>query len=163
MKFKLWPISVAVFVCLLGYGARQCIGTVYGAAEARDLLEALARAGLYLGSAVATASATSLALMLTLVGMIRRAETDFDGGTYQRILAIAGLSTASLMVSLVLLLAFVFPVGEFDQLPASWYGTLYEALFTVSVIMVALLAATVTMTYLTLRYVISRITPGDDV
>jgi ABC-type multidrug transport system permease subunit len=161
--WKIWPPLTFLAVMAVGYGARQAIGTVYGAAEAVQLLEALSRAGLYLGSAVATASATTLALMLTLIGMMRRADTDFDDITYRRVMLIAGLATAALMSSLVVLLAFVFPMGEFDALPGGWYQTLYDVLFAACVLMVALLATTVTVTYMTVRHVIAHITPGEAV
>ncbi|WP_233995765.1 hypothetical protein [Erythrobacter sp. SD-21] len=75
-----WPLVTFLLAACLGYAARSAIGRVYGAAEAVDLLNALSRAGLYLGSAIATASATIIALMLTLIGMIRRINTDFDQG-----------------------------------------------------------------------------------
>lgn len=163
MKDRAWPLLTFFAFAAIGYGAREAIGTVYGAAEARQLLESLARAGLYLGSATATASATTLALMLTLIGMIRRIDADFDDETYRHINRIAKLATISLMMSLLVLLAFVLPVGEFEELPAGWYETLYELLFAGSVVMVGLLAATVTVTYMTVRRVIARITPGDAV
>ncbi|QWC57608.1 hypothetical protein F7D01_11405 [Erythrobacter sp. 3-20A1M] len=161
-KYRIWPIVAFLFICGLGFGARQAIGTVYGGADAAQLLEALSRAGLYLGSAVATASATTLALMLTLVGMIRRAETEFDTEAYTRVILIARMSTITLMSSLIMLLAFVFPVGEFDALPTDWYGLLYEGLFAATVLTVALLAATVLVVYMTLEHVIRGVTPGDN-
>ncbi len=55
-----WPILTFVMIVFLGVVGRQAIGTVYGTAEAVDLLNALSRAGLYLGSAIATASATDV-------------------------------------------------------------------------------------------------------
>ncbi|MHA6334164.1 hypothetical protein ACXYL9_10835 [Qipengyuania sp. CAU 1752] len=163
MKKYTWPILTFLAVCLAGWGGRQAIGTVYGEAEASALLEALARAGLYLGSAIATASTTTLALMLTLIGMIRRMDEDFDDGVYGRVNLIARLATASLMLSLIVLMAYTLPVGEFDELPGNWYGTLYEVLYASTIIMVALLAATVAVLYQTVHMVIASITPGDEV
>ena len=84
------------------------------------LIESLSRAGLYLGSAIVTASATTLALMLTLIGMMRRMESEFDDTTYRGIELIARLATASLMFGLLVLLAFTLPVGEFEELPAAF-------------------------------------------
>ena len=159
----LWPaLSFSVF-CLIGLGAREAIGTVYGTAEARDLLEALSRAGLYLGSAIATASATTLALMLTLIGMIRRIDTDFDRQTYKQVTRIAMLSTGTLMISFLVLLAFTLPMGEFENLPKGWYNHLYTALFSLTVVMVALAAASVTIVFMTIRSIVAHITPGEDV
>ena len=162
-RSRLWPLSAFLLICLIGAGARLAIGDVYSAAEARELLEALSRAGLYLGSAIATASATVLALMLTMIGMLRRMDEDFDREAYTNVDLVAKLATASLMMSLVVLLAFVLPVGEFEELPTGWYTILYDALFAGSVLMVALIAATVVMIYRTLQRIMQRITPGEDV
>ena len=159
----LFPVLVFLAACGIGFAARQAIGRVYSTAKASELLEALSSAGLYLGSAVATASATTLALMLTLLGMLRRADADFDDETYRRVDLISVLSTISLMTSLLLLLTFVMPVGEFDELPGDWYTTLYDILFAGTVLMVALLSATVSLVYGTIRRVVGRITPGDSV
>lgn len=157
------PAIVFAIVCLVGYGARLAIGDIYSAAEARQLLEALSRAGLYLGSAIATASATIIALMLTLIGMINRMDSDFDAQAYRNIDRIAKLATASLMMSLLVLLTFVLPVGEFEELPPQWFTVLYDVLFGGCVMMVGLVAATVAMIYLTLRSVIAKITPHENV
>lgn len=163
LKHWSWPIFAFVAICLFGFAARQAIGKVYSSGEAIRLLEALATSGLYLGSASATASATTLALMLNLIGMVRRSDEDFDSQVYRNIDRISQLATASLMVSLFLLLVLVFPVGEFDDIPDNWYPNLYEGLFALTVAAVALLASTVAMLYRTVRNVISSITPGDDV
>ena len=141
----------------------MAIGNIYSSGEAVVLLKALSQSGLYLGSASATASATVLALMLTLIGMVRRSDQEFDENIYQSINRIAQLATSSLLSSLLLLLALVFPVGEFDDLPTSWYSWMYEGLFATTVVTVGLLAATVIMLYQTVNQVIAHITPGEDV
>ncbi len=163
MKWKIWPWFTFLGILAIGYVARAAIGHVYGAAEATALLQALSRAGLYLGSAVATASTTTLALMLTLIGMIRRADQQFDDETYRRVMLIARLATTTLITSLIALLAFVFPIEQFDALPSGWYTILYNMLFGACVLMVSLLSTTVVVTYMTLRHVVSSITPGDAV
>ena len=158
-----WAVGTFLAVCLVGYVARQAIGNIYSTAEATLLIESLSRAGLYLGSAIVTASATTLALMLTLIGMMRRIESEFDDTTYRGIELIARLATASLMFGLLVLLAFTLPVGEFEELPAAWFDNLYDWLFAACVAMVGLVAATVAVLYRTLRRVIATMTPGTDV
>jgi hypothetical protein len=158
-----WALGAFIGVALFGVGAREAIGKIYSSGEAVVLLEALARSGLYLGSASATASATTLALMLTLISLIRQSDSEFNDEAYRNIERIAGLSTTSLFISLLLLLALVLPVGEFEDLPADWYPMLYDGLFAMTVAVVALLAATVMMLYRTVRRVIARITPGEEV
>lgn len=163
MKDWVWATAIFVLICIFGAGARGAIGTIYSAGEAVVLLEALSRSGLYLGSAVATASATTLALMLTLIGLVRRSDADFNTNVYKNIDRVAVLSTASLISSVLLLLILVFPIGEFDDIPDRWYPSLYEGLFAAVVIVAGLLAATITMLYRTIREVISKVTPGDSV
>lgn len=158
-----WPLVTLLLTGMVGFAARSAIGRVYGAAEAVDLLNALSRAGLYLGSAVATASATIIALMLTLIGMIRRMDKDFDQGAYRDVAMVARLSTSTLLVALLLLMAFALPIGEFEELPSSWFENVYNGLFAGTVLMVGLAAATVVLIYTTLMRVMTKITPGDEV
>lgn len=155
------PFASLTFVIflLLGFGARWAIGSVYSAGEAVQLVDALASSGLYLGSASATASATILALMLTLTGFIRRLDADFDEDVWCSVKRVAQASTVSLMASLFLLLALVFPVGEFEKLPVEWYAWLYNFLFATTVVVIALLAMTVALLYATIAEVITTITP----
>ncbi|MFB0613316.1 hypothetical protein [Aurantiacibacter poecillastricola] len=162
-RHHLWAIGTFLAVCAIGYGARQAIGTIYSTAEATSLIEALSRAGLYLGSAIVTAASTTLALMLTLIGMMRRMENRFDDDTYHGIELIARLATVTLMFGLIVLLAFTLPVGEFEELPSAWFDNLYNWLYAACVAMVGLIAATVAVLYRTLRRVLASITPGDDV
>lgn len=158
-----WPTLTFLLTVLIGLGARAAIGTVYGAAEAVDLLNALSRAGLYLGSAVATASATTIALMLTLIGLIRRMDEEFDNFAYRSIGMIARLSTVTLLLALFLLMAFALPIGEFDNLPKRWFENVYLGLFAGTILMVGSAAATVVLIYTTLLRVLAKITPGDTV
>ena len=149
-------------IVVLAFAARSAIGTIYSSGEAIALLRSLQNTGLFVGSAVATASATTLALMLTLIGMVRRVDEQFGRETYRNIGGVAKLATGSLMASLILLLVLAFPVGDFDGLPKFWYPLLYDALFAGTAISVGLLAATVTLLYRTVRSVIAKVTPSED-
>ncbi|WP_265587198.1 hypothetical protein [Sphingomicrobium arenosum] len=163
MRYCPWSIAAFFAFVLLGGAARWAIGSVYSSGEAIQLMDTLASSGLYLGSAAATASATILALMLTLTGMIKRLDRDWDAPVWKTIDRVSQFSTISLLASLTLLLALVFPIGEFDKLPAGWFATLYNLLFGWTVLVIALLATTVTMLYRTIRTVIASITPHEDV
>ncbi|WP_260482749.1 hypothetical protein [Sphingomicrobium flavum] len=162
MKNHPWASATFIIFVLLGLTARWAIGSVYSQGEALQLVEALASSGLYLGSASATASATILALMLTITGMIRRLDAEFDRDVWWRIDKVAQAATISLMASLSLLLALVFPIGEFEKLPTEWYAWLYNGLFGVTVLVIALLATTVTLLYATIREVIAKVSPDVD-
>lgn len=156
------PWAAGLVIVSLGLGARFAIGNVYSEAEATDLIGTLSQTGLYLGSAIATASATTLALMLTLLGLTRRSENEFDEAIYSTIEKVAGFSTAALIGSVLLLLMLVMPVGEFEKMPERWYPILYNLLFALTVGICALLVATISQLFLTIRYVIAEITPGEE-
>lgn len=158
-----WPGMTAAATILIGLGANRAIGTVYGEAQAVLLIESLAASGLYLGSAIATASATTLALMLTLLGLTNRADNDFDHDVFVRIERVSILATLSLLGSLFLLVILVLPVGEFDSVPDRWFPTMYNVLFAMTIGVTALLSSTVVLLFLTVRQVVTGITPGEDV
>ena len=158
-----WAAGFFLFTCVIGYLARWATGDIYSSAEATVLIQALSRAGLYLASAIVTAAATTLALMLTLIGMLKRMESDFDDRTYRNVDLIALLASFTMAIGLAVLLAFTLPVGEFEQLPPGWYIWLYEGLYAATVLMVGMFAATVTILYRTVRQVIQRMTPGREV
>ena len=67
------------------------------------------------------------------------------------------------MLSFFVLLAYTLPIGEFENLPRDWYNHLYTALFALTVVMVALAAASVTIVFMTIRSIVSTITPGEEV
>lgn len=159
----LWPVATGCTGIGLGLGAKYAIGSVYHKVEAIQLIETVASAGLYLGSAIATASATILALMLTLLGLTRRSDNDFDAAVYRQIARVSNLATFSLLGSLLLLVILVLPIGEFEEVPDSWFPTLYNVLFGMIIGISSLLASTVVMLLFTVRRVVAGITPGNDV
>lgn len=157
------PLAGGVAATLLAIGSRFLIGSVYSDADAVQLIEALSRSGLYLGAAIATASATILALMLTLLGFARRLDEDFDRDVYQRINRVGFLSTVSLCFALLLLLFLTLPVGEFTEIPDRWFPWMYNVLVVFVGVLTGMLITTVLLLYTTLRHVTASITPSEDV
>jgi hypothetical protein len=101
--------------------------------------------------------------MLTMVGLIRRLDNDFDQNTYHRIRWISLASSVNLCAALLLLLLTTMPVGQFDGLPGNWYSRLFDMIFAMTVLLAALSVGIVVMLYETVNGVIARITPGDEV
>lgn len=154
-----WALVSGAGIILFGTFARLSIGGVYREQQAVRLIESLANAGLYLGSAVATASATTLALMLALLGLTKRSDNDFDAGVYRRISDISLYATLTLIMSIILLLILVMPIGEFDSMPEKWFPIMYDVLFATTVLVCATLVATITQLFSTIQLVISNVTP----
>lgn len=158
-----WPFiggGVAVIVTL---AVKFLIGGVYSSGQAIKLIEALRDSSLYFGAAVATASATILALMLTLLGLGKNTESDFDEWVYRSINQIAIISTVSLCGAVFLLMLLSMPIGEFENFPTNWFIYMYYALVVLVALLAGLVITSVLMLYSAIRYVISIVTPGQEI
>lgn len=114
----------------IALGGQWIVGQVYNGYEARQLLEAVASSSLYLASSIVTASATIIALMLTMLSMTKKSDSEFDSVFFKRIQHIAFLSTIALSAGILLLLFLSMPLQKSDQVPANWYKTIYYVLIT---------------------------------
>ncbi|MGB3167098.1 MAG: hypothetical protein WBA68_10030 [Alteraurantiacibacter sp.] len=163
MRNTILTTGSAAVILLVGLAGHFASGAIYSSLEARELISALSSPALYLGSAIAASAATTLALMLTLLGLVRRADAEFDPQMYKQIYRVAVLSTILLAGAVVMLLLMTMPIGEFDDVPGSWFPILYKVLYWIVVVLSAGLVAMVTMLFGTVRSLIAKLTPHDDV
>ena len=152
------------FGVLIGIGclARLLHGSIYSEAEVLDLFDALQRSALYLASAIATTAGTTLALMLTMIGLVRRVEAEFDMRVYRTVGLVGLTSAVRLIASVILLLTITLPVGEFEDMPSHWYRILYEFTFAMTIFVCALIVGIVLMLLRTVLTVIRTVTPESD-
>lgn len=156
-----------VFTCLgvtalIAIAQPILIGLVYKGTQAVDLLESLKESSLYLGSAIATASATVLALMLTLLSLTSQVDTKFDRSTYKGIKVIGDISTATFVGSVALLVLLSLPIGEFEAINGRWYEGLYYTLATLNGVLSGLTIVGVLVLSDTLKTLIKSLAPDDD-
>lgn len=109
---------------ILTFGTMYMLGSI-GDAEARYLLEASLPTIRFLASAVATAGATVLALMLTVLGLSTGMERRLRSEHYVRIRQISWLAAVVLLGSVGLLTLMVIPLAEIERVPTSWFEILY--------------------------------------
>lgn len=155
-----WSYAGGVLAVLVTLGVKGLIGGVYGVQHAIELIQSLQSSSLYFGSAIAGASATTLALMLTLLGFSSQMSDNFDDWVYRSINRICSVSALAMGGSVFLLLTLQLPVGEFQNLPNGWYTAIYYTLVTLIALLAGLMIAAVLMLLTTIRYVIALITPG---
>lgn len=153
-----------VFVCLIvtiliALGQPLLTGQVYGEAEAIALLSSLKDSSLYFGNAIATASATILALMLTLLSMTHQMDAEFDRSVYKGIRLIGLISTITFIAAVFLLLCLSLPVGEFENIPSTWFRALYYIISTLNVFLSGLMVIGVLMLFDTITTLIKKIAP----
>ncbi len=111
--------AVIVFVGMVVVGTASAF-------EARRLLDAVLPTVRFAASAYIAGGATILALMLTLVTFSISHDMEFRESHYRRIREIARLTTAVIVVSVMLLMFLSFPLGEAD-VNRGWYLWVYYA------------------------------------
>lgn len=102
--------------------------------ESRVLLDAIMPTSRFLFSGVMTATATILALMLTLLGMTLGTEKRVAPTFFRRIQQIAFYNMLLLVMSTVFLVLHCVPIAESDKIPAWWYQVVYYFLLASSAI-----------------------------
>ena len=142
-------------------GVHVLAGSVYSGAEALELFKALSNSSVYLGVALTSSGATVLALMLTMIGMARRADESFDTRFYQRIGRIGALSAALLCSAVLLLIVLGLPADEFENVPPSWYTGLYYVAVGLIALLAGLAITTILMLFNAVKYVVLNVTPAE--
>jgi|GEM_PF-1417774 len=137
------------------------VGRVSGA-EGLVLLEAMLPTTRFLCSAVMTASATMLALMLTLIGLSANSSSRFHPSHYERIRQIALVDAIAFVAGTVFLLVLNIPLEESDKFSATWYSTAYYVVLIGSSLLGGLLITAVLMLYDTVRDIIQIFGLKDD-
>ena len=163
MRIPVLATIAGLGILAVGVAGHLANGAIYSSLHARELIGALSQPALYLGSAIAASAATTMALMLTLLGLVKRVDAEFDIAIYRRVYLVSFSSALLLAGSVVMLLIMTMPIGEFDQIPAGWFAILYQVLYWMVVILSALLVAMVTLLFSTIRSLIAQVTPHDNV
>ena len=130
--------------------------------SARLMVEAAMPSVRFLASAVMTVSATTLALMLTLLGLSSDIDGDLKKGHFQRVRQIALVDVAAFVVATVLLVIVVVPVNEASPVPDGWFIGVYYAVSVASAALGGGLIAVMLLLFAAIRDLIVVMGPGDD-
>lgn len=96
---------------------------------------------------IALASATILALLLTLLGITSNAASKLKKDHYQNLLVIAKVDTMVFVAALISFLLFNLPITESENVPSNWFNLIYYITMGVSSILSAALIVVVLMLY----------------
>ncbi len=157
--YLLLCIGIAVLIAVV---QPLLTGQIYSEAKAIDLVQSVKDSSLYFGSAVATASATVLALMLTLLSVTSQVDTEFDISTYKGIRVIGATSTITFIGAVIVLLLLSLPVGEYESVSKEWYQVMYYILCTLNGLLAGLMIFSVLVLFETITTLISKLAPEAD-
>ncbi|WP_149276483.1 hypothetical protein [Pareuzebyella sediminis] len=109
---------------------------------------------------IALASATILALLLTVLGISSSAKSHLKKDHYKQILEIARLDSIIFVSAVISFLLFNLPVTESENLPSDWFSTVYYISLAISSILSAALIVVVLMLYNTVVNIIKIVGLG---
>lgn len=129
-------IAIGLIVTIAGAIVQPWIVfQIYSDAEVREIVSGVHKSSLYFGSAMATATATLLGLMLTLLSLTQSASESFKD-LYRRVKAIAVLAVSGFLLSVLQLTILSFPLGEFSSVPDGWFQALFFLISTMNFIII---------------------------
>ncbi len=109
---------------------------------------------------IALASATILALLLTVLGISSGAKSKLKKDHYRHILQIAKVDTIIFVASLISFLLFNLPVTESENVPNEWFSIVYYFSLGISSMLSAALIVVVIMLYNTVVNIIKIVGLG---
>ncbi|MDY0779334.1 hypothetical protein [Tenacibaculum sp. IB213877] len=140
---------------VLSVGA-YIIGHVSGY-EAKVLLQKSLSGINVLSNTIILASATILALLLTVLGLSSNINNKLKKAHYHHILLVAKFDTVVFIASLVSFLIFNLPITESDNVPQNWFTIIYYTTLGVSSVLGSSLIVVVIMLYNTISSMIRTI------
>lgn len=155
----MWALFGGVLAACIALGGQWLIGRIYSGEEARYLLEAMNNSALWMGGSVITASATILALMLTMLSLSDQTKIDFDKVFFQRIEQIGIMTTISLASGILLILFLSVPLQESRNVPSQWFTIIYYILIVFLALLAGLLVSVVLMLLNAIRSLIEGVRP----
>lgn len=150
----------AVLASVVTFGGGYAVGSITGF-EALRLLEASLPTIRFLASGTMTATATILALMLTLLSLSYGTDFRMRDVHYRRVKVIARVDTIGFVISTVFLLLLIIPLEETEQVSPDLYATIYYGVLATSAGIGGVLIAIVLMLYQTVCDVIDTFS-GED-
>jgi MFS family permease len=123
--------------------------------EAKKLLDSSMQGLNMLCNTIVLASATILALLLTLLGISTGTDTKLREKHYKQVLNIAKFDTILFISALVLFQFFNIPITEADNVDVSWYKYIYWATLFSSSIISGMMVMTILMLYGTVTNIIA--------
>ncbi len=146
----------------IALAAQFAIGQIYSGAEARQLLEAVIPSARALGGGIVTASASIIALMLTLLSFSHQTSSQFERAYFERIQRIALFSAIALAGSILLMLLMTMPITQSNNAPDTWFKVFYYAFIVIAAGLSGLFVAVVLMLYNAIQSVVRVLQPGVD-
>jgi len=109
-----------------------------------------------------TVSATTLALMLTLLSLSSGVDRELKRSHYERIRQIALVDVVAFVAATFLLVMLVVPIGESTEIPLTWYVGIYYGVSVWAAALGGALVAVMWLLYAAVRDFITVLVGDED-
>lgn len=146
---------------ILIFGGVILIGQI-GSYESMKLIEAISPSARFLCSSIMTVSATTLALLLTVLSFGSNMKADFKKQHYHQVRYVALINTIVFIGSTILLLFITLPLGQSEESFRAYYEAIYYIIISSSALLGGLLITAVLLLYDIVNSFISVLNPDVD-
>lgn len=115
--------------------------------EALELIETTIPRISSLFNTIILASATILALILTLLAISSGSESKLKKFHYKQVLSLARFASLLFILTLIVFLFLNIPVEEAENIPSSWYSNIYWVILFISSLLSGMMVAVILMLY----------------
>jgi len=130
--------------------------------EAKSLITSSLSGINMLCNTIILASATILALLLTLLGISSGSDSEIKESHYKQVLNIAKFDTVLFIGALMLFQLFNIPITESENLPTSWFAYIYWITLFFSSLLSGLMVTVILLLYATVTNIIAIVGLGKD-
>ncbi len=149
----------AIAALIIGLGAFT-MGNLSGY-EAKILLKSSLPGINTLSNTIVLASATILALLLTLLSVSSGSDSKLKDEHYKQVLRIAKMDTTVFVTALICFQLFNLPITEADSVPNDWFSTIYYVTLAISSLLSGALITVAIMLYNAVVNIIKIVGLGD--
>ncbi|MEH6704653.1 MAG: hypothetical protein V7691_07635 [Galbibacter orientalis] len=122
--------------------------------EAKQLISSSLQGINMLCNTIVLASATILALLLTLLGISTGTKSKLKEAHYRQVISIAKYDSVLFIAALILFQFFNIPITETENVPAEWYKYVYWTTLFFSSLISGFMVSIVLMLYETIKNII---------
>ncbi|WP_010182375.1 hypothetical protein [Aquimarina agarilytica] len=160
-KYHKQALIIGVFAAFISSLGTLALGNLSGY-EAKELIKSSLPGINVLCNTIVLASATILALLLTLLGLSSSSTNKLKKSHYYHVLAIAKLDTIVFVVSMLVFQLLNIPITESESVPNSWFKIVYYISLISASILSGSLISVVIMLYTAVRNIITIVGLGKE-
>lgn len=157
-KRALWG---GIIAAIITGGGAFFLGSLSGY-EAKSLIKSSLPGINTLCNTIVLASATILALLLTLISVSSGTDSKLKNEHYHHVLLIANIDTIVFVAAMIVFQVLNIPITEAENVPSSWYSVIYYTSLFLSAILSGGLISVVLMLYNAVTSIIKIVGLGID-